>query len=180
MSPEDIHLILSLRLLIARAANQDSLQWWEDSSLTVTGDYLLERIFPVAPALAGRQLALAAARTRHDAACPAGRNILHLYHLDADNRDALALRHFPLLSVAAAEAPITSRQALQTHLHSLLGEPVSSGVVRRLDTGAIEVELPPAPRGVSEITHRARALAWLYLEGDMQQPVFPYCVESTS
>jgi len=45
----DVQLILRLRLLIVRAANRDSLAWWDDEALTAPAGFLLERLFPVAP-----------------------------------------------------------------------------------------------------------------------------------
>lgn len=180
MSPEDAHLILSLRLLIARTANQDSLQWWDDGSLTAQGSYLLERLFPVAPPLAARKLALTAALTRHDAACPSGKNHLHLYHLDDDNQDTLALRNYPLLWIPVPAGPIRSHRELEKQLHALLGERLPVTVVRRLHSGAVEIKLPPASNKKSKFAQRAAALGWAYLEGDMHHPVFPYCLEKTS
>ena len=74
---EDTRLILSLRLLIARAANKDSLAWWDDDSLADHTVFLLDRIFPIAPRLAGRSLALRAAVARHQVAVAAEERAVH-------------------------------------------------------------------------------------------------------
>ena len=111
LTPEETEAILGLRLLIARAANRDSLAWWDDESLTPPGGFLLERVFPTAPALAARSLALAAAVARHEAACTG--EVLHLYHLDADNQDGLALRFAPLLPIPVPREPIVTMDALR-------------------------------------------------------------------
>ena len=111
LTPEETGAILGLRLLIARAANRDSLAWWDDESLTPPGGFLLERVFPTAPALAARSLALAAAVARHQAACTG--EVLHLYHLDADNQDGLALRFAPLLPIPVPREPIVTMDALR-------------------------------------------------------------------
>lgn len=162
--------ILALRLLIARAGGMDSLGWWEDESFTESATYLFERLFPTSPPLAARSLALKAAFVRHEAACP-GR--LHLFRLDADNQDRLALRFAPLLDVPAPEAPISTMEMLREQLLQLTGSPYTA----QMQAGRRERELwltpsPPAP-GVNVLLHRARMLAWAYLEGAPGQAVFP-------
>lgn len=173
----DIHLILRLRLLIARAANRDSLQWWDDDSLTEPAGFLLERLFPVAPPLAARSLALTAARSRHDGACAEIAGALHLYRLDGDNADSLALRDVPLLSVPYPEAPITTMDALREHLATSLGQPAPVKIIQRRSGGALQIAIPPCPAGVWAPLHRAQSFAWTYLEGDPGQPVFPFVAE---
>jgi hypothetical protein len=174
LAPEDTRIVLSLRLLIARAANKDSLAWWDDESLTPHAGFLLERIFPTAPALAARSLALAAASARHQAACP--ESALHLYRLDIDNRDRLALRFAPLLPISVPEEPITTIDTLRHHLLGLTGEPMPYTVVRR-NAHWTQIEIPPCPAGSSPLAHRARTLAWAYLEGSPGGPTLPYCLE---
>ena len=177
LTPEQAHTILGLRLLVARAANKDSLAWWDDESLTPHAGFLLERIFPVAPPLAARSLALAAALARHQAACPANGRALHLYRLDADNQDRLALRFAPLLAISVSEEPITTLETLRQHLFDLTEGPAPYTVVRETDTRGLEINIPPCPAGVSPMVHRARTLAWAYLEGSPDEPVFPFCLE---
>ena len=175
LTPEETGAILGLRLLIARAANRDSLAWWDDDSLTPPGGFLLERVFPTAPALAARSLALAAAVARHQAACTG--EVLHLYHLDADNQDGLALRFAPLLPIPVPREPIVTMDALRRHLLDLTGERVSYTVVRRMDGHRLQIEVRQRPAGASPLAHRARTLAWAYLEGAPGEPVFPFCLE---
>jgi len=59
LTSEDARTILGLRLVIVRAANRDSLAWWDDESLTPHARFLLGRIFPMAPPLAARSLPMA-------------------------------------------------------------------------------------------------------------------------
>lgn len=177
LTPEESRTLLGLRLLIARAANKDSLAWWDDESLTRHAGFLLERIFPMAPPLGARSLALAAALARHQAAFSASNEALHLYRLDADNRDKLALRFAPLLPVSVPEEPITTMEILRQHLLNLTREPASYTVIRRTGAHGLKVERPPCPAGVSPLLHRARTLAWAYLEGAPEEPVFPFCLE---
>jgi len=177
LTPEGIRRILSLRLLVASAANKDSLAWWDDESLTPHAGFLLERIFPMAPPLAARSLALASALARHQAACPANNRALHLYRLDPDNQDKLALRFVPLLPIPVPEEPITTLETLRQHLLDLTGEPVPYTVVRRAGAHGLQIKVPSCPPDVSQLAHRARTLAWAYLEGTPGEPVFPFCVE---
>jgi len=175
LTAEEAHAILALRLLIARAANRDSLGWWEDESLAPHARYVLERLFPNAPPQAARSLALVAASTRHEAACP--KHSLHLYRLDVDGKDRLALRFALLLPIPVPEEPITTVEALREHLTRLTGGPVPYKVVRRTSTHALQIGVPPCPTDVPPMLHRARSLAWAYLEGAPGQPVFPFCTE---
>jgi hypothetical protein len=115
ITTKDVRIILSLRLLIARAANADSLAWWDDESLTPHAGFLLERLFPRAPSLAARSLALRAALARHQAACAHHEGALHLYRLDVDSRDELVLRFEPLLPIPAPDR----RSRRQTHCASI-------------------------------------------------------------
>jgi hypothetical protein len=177
LAPKDAHTILALRLLIARAANRDSLAWWDDESLTSHAGFLLERIFPMAPPLAARSLALAAALARHQAACPANNGALHLYRLDSDGRDKLAIRFAPLLPIPVPEQPIGTMEALRQHLLSLTAKHTLYTVVRETGTHGLQIEIPPEPKGISPLVHRARALALAYLEGAPGEPVFPFCLE---
>jgi len=174
--PDDAQVVLTLRLLIARAANKDSLSWWDDESLTPHAGFLLERIFPIAPPLAARSLALSAATARHQAAC-AHDNALHLYRLDLDSQDTLVLRSVPLLSIPLPQEPLPSIDALKGALLDLLGRPMLYTSVRRTEAGGLEIEIPPTPPGVSMLLHRAQTLAWAYLEGGPNEPVFPFCLE---
>lgn len=177
LTPGEACIILKLRLLMARAASKDSLAWWDDESLTPHAGFLLERLFPVAPPLAARSLALAAALARHQAACPVNGEALHLYRLDVDSQDKLALRFLPLLAIPVPEGPITTLKTLRQHLLELTGEPAPCTVVRETSGHGLEIDVPPCPAGVSSLVHRARTLAWAYLEGAPGEPVFPFCLE---
>jgi len=167
--------ILALRLLIARAANQDSLGWWDDESLTPAAAYLLSRLFPMSPGVAGKSLALRAALARHGVACP--RDGLHLYRLDADNRDKLALRFAPIEKVPVPEEPIPTTEVLRDRLLELSESPQAYTVLRRTASGGLLIDVPPAPVDVPPMVHRAKTLAWAYLEGAQAAPLFPFCTE---
>lgn len=177
MTPEQARLIPRLRLLIARAAGVDGLGWWEDRSFTESGQFILERTFPFAPPLAARSLALRAAWERHVAACPDRRNAVHLYRLDSDGQDKMALKDILLLDIPVPEEPIATMEALREQLHSLLGDLPSYRVIQRLNTGAFQIKPLSRPEGTPIMLHRAMTLAAAYLEGEPRRPVFPYCLE---
>jgi hypothetical protein len=174
---EDAALVLALRLLIARAANKDSLDWWDDESLTSQGAFLLERIFPVAPSTAARSLALRATLLRHQAALAPEPQALHLFRLDADNQDGLALRWASPAPLPVPEEPIGAMEALQSRLVELMGEPKPYKRLRQGRNQGLLIEIPALPPGISAIRHRAETLAWAYLEGAHGQPVFPFLLE---
>lgn len=175
LTSQETRTILGLRLLIARAANKDSLAWWDDESFTAPAGFILGRIFPMAPPLAARSLSLAAAIARHQAAYT--EETLHLYRLDSDNQDGLALRFEPLLPIPVPEKPITTLEALRRHLLDLIGTPAHYTVVRETRTHGLQIEAPPCPPGTSPLAHRAQTLAWAYLESASGAPVFPFCLE---
>ena len=175
LTPRKTRTILGLRLLIARAADKDSLAWWDDESFSTHAGFLLDRIFPMAPPLAARSLSLAAAIARHRAACT--EETLHLYRLDLDNQDELALRFEPLLPIPVPEEPITTLETLRQHLLGLTRNPVHYTIVRETSTHGLQIEIPPCPPGASPLAHRAQTLAWAYLESAPGAPVFPFCLE---
>ena len=177
MTTEEAHILLGLRLLIARAANADSLAWWDDESLTPHAGFLLERLFPRSPSLAARSLALRAASARYQAALAHHDGALHLYQLDADNRDGLALRFRSPLSIPVPEAPIVTIDALRQHLLHLLGEAQPYAVLRRTEGHGLQIDIPPRPPDLSPFVHRAKTLAWACLEGRPGEPVFPFSLE---
>jgi hypothetical protein len=55
-------------LLIARAGAKDSLNWWDDDSLTSAGEFVLGRIFPRKWKLISCRLAIRAAKEKHEGA----------------------------------------------------------------------------------------------------------------
>lgn len=171
----DARAILQLRLLIARAANKDSLHWWEDDAFSTPARFILDRTFPGVPPLAARSLALRAAVARHQDAC--GPNTLHLYRLDADNLDRLILEFWPLLQIPVPQAPITTLDALRQQLAALTGGPMPYSVVRPGQNGGLQIRVPPPPKTKLPMLHRAQTFAWAFLEGEPGRPVIPYSLE---
>jgi len=169
----DCQFILNLRLLISRAAQKDSLSWWEDESLTEAGSYLIERLFANAPDLAARKLALKAAYARHQAAFAEVDNALHLFHLDQDGKIELALRNVSLTSMKVPFDPIDTIDKLKSALLEILQDPPKIELVGERNRSRLEIELGVDDPQETPIG-RAKALAWAYLQGDMGKPVFPY------
>lgn len=174
---QSLHL-LRLRTVIARAAQKDSLQWWEDESLTSQGAFLLERIFPGAPGQSGRNLALGAATMRHQAALQSLDNAIHLFRMSSANIDQLAMRalrgHFEE-GVTNFTSPIPDFDALRQHLLAITGKPSHYERMGALsDQNGLRIRLAKPP---TDFVDRANALAWAYLEGDVGQPVFPHLLE---
>lgn len=159
---ETAQVIFRLRLLIARAANRDSLGWWDDDALTVPAGFVFDRLFPVSPPGAARSLALYAATRRHQIACPA--SAVHLFRLDADNEDGLELRFRRLPIDSELDAPIPTLDALRERLLRLTGQPCPYTIVRELLANGLLIKIPPTPKGMHPLEHRARTLAWAYLE----------------
>lgn len=170
--------ILRLRTVIARAAQKDSLAWWEDEALTTQGKYLIERIFPGAPAVTGRNLALAAAAARHQAALHGIDQALHLFHLSGDNADRLAMRaarHQAEDDLPSLSDPIPDFETLRRILLDRTGkQPRYEKVGVRSQYNGMRIRLREPSPDILDVAH---ALAWAYLEGEVGKPVFPYVVE---
>jgi hypothetical protein len=76
-APSQIMLI-ALHLLLVRAAQKDSLRWWEAESLTQAGGFWVARLFLMDTAETARKLALEAACTRFRMAFGEDKHHLHL------------------------------------------------------------------------------------------------------
>ena len=177
IAANDVRDIVTLRLLVARAANSDSMAWWDDESLASHSGFLLRRIFPIAPATAARSLALQAANARHKAAIDEA-DALHLFRLDLENRDALATRRFDLGDVEMPQESLTKAD-LRQHLEIVTGGPKPYKVIRRTPGNGLLIEVPDTQSVNVLWQHRASTLAWAYLEGEVGQPVFPYLLEDS-
>jgi hypothetical protein len=177
VDPADAHLILALRLLVARAAAPDSLGWWDDESLTEPAAFILGRTFPHSPPLAARSLALLAAEARHRDAAEFFPRALHLYDLDWRGADRLALRLFSPMEAPLDPQPIPSLDEFRRRLLALAGPPVDYTVARRSPNGGLVIRFASAPIHVNDWRHRAVALAWAYCAGEVGRPVIPLIIE---
>lgn len=63
--PDLLGRILDLRILIARAGEQDSLKWWNSYALTAEGQWALKRLYPRHANYAGARLSIEAAALAH-------------------------------------------------------------------------------------------------------------------
>ena len=173
---QTIETLYHLRLIIARAGQNDSLQWWEDDALTQNGRFLLGRIFPGIPSVAGRNLALAAAISRHSTALSAIASAVYLYRIDNHHSDQPAIREIlPSQSFDLID-PIPTLDALRQRLLTVVErEPVYDVVGKVARSGALQIRIA---ENSNNTVAKAQALAWAYLEGKVSQTVFPYIVES--
>ncbi len=165
-------LILRMQLLIARAAQQDSLHWWEDGTLTPDGSFVLERLFPFAPMEIACKLALTAAMARYHAAFAGEPQMLHLYALDTDGQVALALRDVPLDSCGAWREPIDSVAKLEQQISALLAEKRPKQEFLK-ELAGHRLEVKGKAQTLSPLD-RARLFTWACLEGEPGIPVFPF------
>ena len=170
--------ILQLRLLIARAAQLDSLNWWEDNSLTEAGNYLLERVFVFAKEEAARKLALEAAVRRYQGAFGEQKNMLHLFRLEPTGELDFRLRKIDLASVDIPLDPIPTLDALKQRLLTLIGEPPAYKVIIERGSHQLEIRLR-SDKAKQDLVHLAQAFAWASLESKPGHPVFPYILENS-
>lgn len=165
-----------LQLLIARAAQKDSLSWWEDESLTRAGGYVLERLFPNAPQSAGLKLALEAARARHKVAFKDMPDVEHLFALRLNSQEELSPIDTLILFRDLTEKSIPTMEILEERLMEAIGKPQPLGSVSNGPGGTLEIKMVVEDSKVS-VLDRAKALARGYLEAGPGMPVFPYIRE---
>jgi hypothetical protein len=164
--------LLSLQYLISRAAQKDSLNWWEDDSLTQAGGYLLERLFPTNPKEAGLKLALEAAKTRYQAAFQGENAALHLFRLDKTGEIEHSLIRSRLTDIPVSLEPIGSIETLRQKLFDLTGPSPTYQVLGEHANHRVEIRLDPSIKPTNLTI--AQALTWACLEGIPGKPVFPY------
>jgi len=163
--------ILQLQLIIARAGQKDSLRWWEDDSLTEAGAYLLERIFPFAPHIQGRKLALRAAKNRHEAALRIETPNFHLFKIGHDDERDPEKPVIDLVDFELLDGPISSMGELEQHLSQFIETPpapINHGSPGA--NGRLLIEIPPNSSTIEAVNH----LAWTYLQAEPGKPVFPH------
>lgn len=165
--------LLALRLLIARAAQKDSLNWWEDDSLSPAGSYLLERLFPADPVEAGRKLALEAAKNRYEAAFSSDNAVLHLFCLDNSGDVEYGLQGIRLADIPAPNEPISTTDALQERLIALSGSKPAFQIVGERANRCLEISIKNSTNRHS-VLDLAHILAWASLEGQPGHPIFPF------
>ncbi len=165
--------IVQLRLMIIRAAQKDSLRWWEDESLTQAGWFLAERLFLMDTAETARKLGMEAAHTRYRMAFGDEKDKLHLFHLDPVDQVDYELRNMRLSDIPMPAEPITSSEMLRQRLLELTGEPAPYQVIDHGPNDQVQIRV----KGFSARTpalELAQGLAWACLESQMGKPCFPY------
>lgn len=171
LAPTEAETILRLRLLVARAAQPDSLNWWNDRSLTPEGGYVAERLFWVRPQLTAAKIAMASGQARLWDAVQRTPDIVHLF--DLGELIEHELRLFPLDEAMIPATPLLSIAQLRTDIGKLIGDQVGYQVLRRDESPAIEIRAV-TEQVVRPLVSWACVCALAFCEGDTGQPVFPY------
>lgn len=165
--------IVTLRLLIARAAQKDSLQWWEDESLTQAGGFLVDRLFIMdAPEIA-RKLAIEAAATRYDMSFGDDKSKLHLFRLDQTGHVELDLQFTRFLNFDMPAEPIPTLDALREKLDALTPKRMPYTVASNGLDNQLEIRIKGYSRK-TPVLDLAQTLAWAALESPYGKPLFPY------
>lgn len=85
----DPAILLNYRLAVARIGERDLFHWWESNALTEEGQFALRRLFRQSFMWVGVDLALEAARLRHEVLIPAGVRIT-LFNLGPEIEDSFS------------------------------------------------------------------------------------------
>lgn len=178
LSKSDIEGIIQLRLLVARAAQKDSLHWWEDESLTQAGSFLVERLFVTDAPETSRKLAIEAARTRYRMAIGEERKKLHLFWLDKIGQTEYDLLGVRYLNYDMPSEPIGSIDMLREKLLALTGDVIPYERIGGKGNEQMEIRVKGFPGKVSPLG-LAKTFAWACLESTPGKPVFPYIQLST-
>ena len=170
------HDVLRLRLLIARAAQRDSLAWWTDESLTPGANTLLGRVFPRSADRARVRLALRAGLARHRGVLAREPGAIHLFDLGGAAEFAIDRVLLGEELPTYPSAPITSRGALRRLLTDAgvkingvedFGDAYSNDLAA---PHVVEVAVSPG-QPLAEV---AVALAAAYLRGPGDAAVYPF------
>jgi hypothetical protein len=168
-----IDQLLSLRLLIARAAQKDSLSWWEDESLTQAGNFLMERLFIMDTTESARKLAIEAAKTRYRMAFGENGPKLHLFQLDQRGQVEYELEDVRYSEIEIPVEPIASLDTLRQELLAITGTPMPYEIVGPGINNQLEIRMKDISRK-TPVLELAKTLAWACLESLPGKPVFPY------
>lgn len=170
---EQLNSILQIRLLVARAAQKDSLSWWEDDSLTDSGAFLLEKLFLTAPLDAAKKLALKSAHGRYDAAFSGDDHALHLFCLDDRGEQDFPYQDIQIASIPIVPGPLPDLDTLRIYLQQVVGNPPVYKVISERANRRIEIRVADQAL-ISEPLELAKVFAWASLESKPDYPLFPY------
>jgi hypothetical protein len=177
MTVSDVETILRLRLIVCRAAQLDSLQWWDDQSLTTEGAFVVERLFGGRPRVAAAKIALAAARVRHWAAMPKSKNVVHLFDFGDDIEEQI--NSVSLEEGWISSSAFTSTDDFGSAIRGIAADEIDYKRSDPDQNGALELHLSARlGKGMNVILARARVLALTYAVARPRQPVFPFLKEN--
>lgn len=156
-------------LLIARAGARDSLNWWDDDSLTSAGEFVLGRIFPRKWKQISYRLAIRAVKEKHEGA-------VHAVGLE----DFITL--FSIVSLVGLESavaedivssPINSIDEFTGRLTILCPRVIEFDVPQATASGLLDMTGIASDDGTSTETLVA-AFASGYTRAQAGKPVFPF------
>ncbi len=174
LNADQIKQIVQLRLLIARAAQKDSLHWWDDDSLTAAGGFLLGRLFMNAPEAASRRLAITAAESRYQAAFSGEDHLLHLFRLDLAGNIEKIFGTVPLVTLSIPDLPIAGLDDLRQNITSITGgDPPAFQVIAERANHRLEIQITDN-ENLSNPLILTQIFAWASLHGKPGAPIFPY------
>lgn len=173
LNSEKAKTIFQLRLLIARAAQTDSLCWWQDNSLTNEGNFVLERLFIKHSHSAAIRMSFAAAAARHWSAIQRESKKIHLF--DFGEESEYRLSQFKINEDQVSLQRIASVQELMQGIKSILPSIIEIRISSPGTNGETEVNVDPESLIKDDpIFVYASALALAYEQAHLQQPVFPF------
>jgi hypothetical protein len=160
----DSGLAVQLASVIVRAGARDSLDWWDDDSLTPEGGIVLGKLFPRSTRRLARRLAALAAQERQAGLLGDLRSsVITLLDLSAEVLEA----------VEVPDEPITNEEALRDRL--IQHAPALADVRLPAAASGPLFDLTPAvPAARPSPEGLAVLLASGYLHGRRGRPVIPY------
>lgn len=174
--------ILTLRTIVARAGEKESLGWWDSDALSSAGSYILQRLFPRSAAWAGIRLAIEAATIRHRATL-GDQPALSLFRL-GEEWDSLVKgrleqsydRVKPPSISGSVQSPTELRAVLEECGDFNLGNWAAPDLLELFESRTIEVGQVRDPRSLSpeEMIRWTSILAASYATGEKGRLVVPY------
>lgn len=163
-----LRTILLLRAIVCRAAEGDSLHWWDDESLTPYARVILDPLFPRTASVAALRIAFEAARLRYRAVFGADDpRVAHLFSLPDEVE--MQLVNAGLDGIAAGDEAVADAEAFRQRL----GADWRDYEVAERGAGGM-LKIRPRARLGEDPLDIARALASAHSEGQPGSPAFPF------
>ena len=131
-------LIIQSRVVIARFGERDLFQWWDDNALTVSGQFVMDKLFPRTAVHSRAEVAIEAATIRHHTYVPTNAR-LTLFRLPSNIKANIRVRMLELKRSGAGKsierllAPIDSKATVSDVL-------LKANLVGKADLDAAKIE----------------------------------------